>query len=296
MIRGVSPNRPSVAMLGTGIMGAPIARNIAGAGLDTRVWNRTREKAEPLAEAGADVAGSPAEAVDGVDVVLTMLADGSAVDGVMHDGALAAMRDDAIWLQMSTVGIAATERLATSARERGVAFVDAPVVGTKQPAEQGKLTVLASGPEDAIRTCEPVFEPIAAKTLTLGEAGAGTRLKLVINNWMLCMLEDLAESIALAEGIDIDPATFLDAIDGGPVGPAYARLKGDLMLKREFPPAFPLRLALKDVELVLEAAERHQLELPLARATSGRFRRALDLGHGDEDMAAVYYGTADADK
>src|SRR4051794_2174602 len=131
-----------VAVLGTGTMGGPMARNIAAAGIDVRVWNRTREHAE---ETGLEVAGTPAEAVDGADVMVTMLADGDIVADVAEQ-ALESLGDDAIWLQMSTVGIAATERLATLAEERGVAFVDAPVSGTKQPAEQGELVVLASGP------------------------------------------------------------------------------------------------------------------------------------------------------
>ena len=144
----MSPGQPSVAVLGTGIMGGPMAKNVAGAGLETRVWNRTREKAEGL---GLPVAGSPAEAVDGADIVLTMLAEGGAVESVMTEGgALDAMRDDAVWLQASTVGIAATERLSTLAEGRGIAYVDAPVLGTKAPAEKGEITILASGPDAAL--------------------------------------------------------------------------------------------------------------------------------------------------
>jgi 3-hydroxyisobutyrate dehydrogenase len=284
----------TVAVLGTGIMGAPMAGNIARAGFPTRVWNRTRDKAEPLAEAGAGVADSPAEAVDGADIVVTMLADGGAVESVMTDGgALEAMRDDAIWLQTSTVGIAAIERLAQLAEQRGVTFVDAPVVGTKQPAEQGKLTVLASGPPEALDACTPVFEAIGGNTRRLGEAGAATRLKLVINNWLLGVVENLAETIAFAEGIDVPPETFLEAIDGSAVGAPYAQLKGKQMLDREFPAAFPLSLALKDARLVLEAAERHGVPSKLAKVAADQFERAEQLGHGDEDMAAVYYASAD---
>ncbi|MGZ4202290.1 MAG: NAD(P)-dependent oxidoreductase, partial [Thermoleophilaceae bacterium] len=132
----MSSGKPSVAVLGTGIMGAPIARNIAAAGLDTRAWNRTRSKADPLAQHGVTVEDTPAAAVDGADVLVTMLADGPAVEHVMTEGgALDAMRDDAVWVQMSTVGIAATERLGQLAERRGVEFVDSPVSGTKKPAE-----------------------------------------------------------------------------------------------------------------------------------------------------------------
>ncbi|HEX6460913.1 MAG TPA: NAD(P)-dependent oxidoreductase [Thermoleophilaceae bacterium] len=286
----MSPGQPSVAVLGTGIMGGPMARNIAGGGLHTRAWNRTREKAEEL---GLPVAGSPADAVDGVDIVVTMLADGSAVESVMVDGgALQAMRDDAVWLQASTVGIAATERLAQLAEERGVTYVDAPVLGTKAPAEKGELTVLASGPDAALDTCEPVFDAIGSKTVRLGEAGAGTRLKLVINNWLLSLLGDLAETVALAERLGVEPERFLEAIDG-PTGSPYAQMKGPMMIKREFPTSFPLKLALKDLELVLEAAERHHADMRVAGAAAENFRRAVDQGHGDEDMAAVFFASAE---
>jgi 3-hydroxyisobutyrate dehydrogenase len=274
-------------------MGGPMASNIAAAGMQTRVWNRTGEKAEGVS--GATVADTPADAVDGADIVLTMLADGAAVEDVMSEGgALVAMRDDAVWLQSSTVGIAATERLAQLAEERGVAFVDAPVLGTKTPAEKGALTVLASGPDQGLDACAPAFEAIGAKTVRLGEAGAGTRLKLVINNWLLLLLGDLAETVAFAERIDVDPRSFLEAIDGGAVGSPYARMKGAMMVERDFPTAFPLKLALKDLELVLEAGERHDSEMPLASVAAERFRRAVEQGHGDKDMAAVYHASADS--
>jgi 3-hydroxyisobutyrate dehydrogenase len=271
-----------------------MARHIAEAGMETRVWNRTRTKAEPLSDAGAAVMDTPAEAVTGVDIVVTMLTDGSAVESVMKDGgALDAMREDAIWLQTSTVGIVALERLARLAAERGVTFVDAPVVGTRQPAEQGQLSVLASGPGEAREACASVFDVIATRTTWLGEAGAGTRLKLVVNNWLLCLMEDLAETIAFAERIGVEPPSFLDAIEGSPVGAPYARLKGDQILAEKFPPAFPLSHALKDAKLVLEAAELHSLELPLTRVAVERYERAVELGHGDEDMAAVYLASKD---
>jgi 3-hydroxyisobutyrate dehydrogenase len=290
----VTSGQPSVAVLGTGIMGAPIARNIAAAGLETRAWNRTRSKAEPLAEHGVTVAATAAEAVQGADAVVTMLSDGSAVETVMTEGgALEAMRDDAVWIQMSTVGIAALERLAQLAEERGVAFVDSPVSGTKKPAEDGALTVLAAGPASARELCEPIFEAISSKQVWLDEVGEATRLKLVLNAWLVSLLADLAETIAFAEGIGVPPEQFLEAIDGGAVGAPYAQLKGPMMIKREFPTSFPLELALKDSRLVLEAAERHGVDLAVARASTSLFERALELGHGDEDMAAVFCAAQD---
>jgi 3-hydroxyisobutyrate dehydrogenase len=280
----------SVAVLGTGIMGAPMARNLAGAGFEVRAWNRTREKAEALREDGAQVADGPPEAVRGADAVITMLTDGGAVERVMagDDGALAAMEDEALWLQTSTVGLAASERLAGLAEERGAALVDSPVLGTKEPAEQGQLIVLASGPDEAREPCEPVFDAIGSKTVWLGEAGTGSRMKLVVNSWLLALTAGLGETVALAEALDIDPDAFLETIDGSPMGVPYAQLKGKMMIEGRYEPSFPLALAEKDANLVLEAAERSHLEPRMARAVRDLFARADELGHGEEDMAAVH--------
>jgi 3-hydroxyisobutyrate dehydrogenase len=274
-----------VAVLGTGIMGAPMARNVRAAGHDVSAWNRSAEKAQPLAEDGIEVAGSVAEAVSGADVVVTMLADGAAVEAVAGE-ALKAL-DGAVLAQMSTIGLEATERLASHAEEAGVPFVDAPVSGTKQPAEQGQLLVLASGPDDARERVEPVFDAVGSKTVWLGGAGSGQRLKLVLNAWLLGMTQALAESIALAEALEVDPKRFLEAIDGAPVGAPYAQLKGPMMIEREFPPAFPLALAAKDAGLALDAAGSAGLRLAALEAVREQMQRATEAGHGEDDMAAT---------
>jgi 3-hydroxyisobutyrate dehydrogenase len=281
-----------VAVLWTGIMGGPMARNLLRAGHEVRVWNRTQARAEPLASEGAAVAPTPADAVREAEVVLTMVADTHALEETMiESGALEAMPDDAVWIQSSTVGLAATGRIARLAEERGVTFVDAPVLGTKKPAEDGQLVVLASGPEEARARCEPVFDAIGQKHFWLGEAGTGTRLKLVLNSWILCTIENIAETFALAQTFGLDPRRFLEAISSGAMDMQYAHVKGEAILNEEFPPSFPLRLARKDVALILEAAG-DDLELPLVRATLRQFDRALELEHGDEDMSAVYYASA----
>jgi 3-hydroxyisobutyrate dehydrogenase len=280
----------NVAVLGTGTMGAPMARNLLSAGLGVRAWNRTPEKARPLEDDGAAVFDSAAEAAADAELILTVLSDGTAVEEAIADVDLAGA--SAAWLQMSTVGIAATERLAEIAAERGARFVDAPVIGTKQPAEQGQLIVLASGPRDARERARPVFEAVGSRTVELGEAGEGTRLKLVVNSWLVALVEGLAETLGLAEAIGVDPRVFLDTIDGGPLGPAYAQLKGKAMVAREFPPAFSLELARKDAALVLEAAERHDFDAALARVVVEKMNEAIAAGHGDEDMAATFWASA----
>jgi 3-hydroxyisobutyrate dehydrogenase len=277
-----------VAVLGTGIMGAPLARNLAGAGHDVHAWNRSREKAEPLAGDGVTVHDEAAEAVAGADAVLTMLANGDVVRSVMADeGALDAMDDDALWLQVSTVGAEAADELGRLAADRGVTYVDAPVSGTRQPAEEGKLVALASGPDDAHGRAEELFEPLAQKVVWLGEAGAGSRMKLVVNAWLLGLLEALSSSVALAEALDVDPKQFLEIIDGGPLFAPYAKLKGTMMIEGAFDPAFTLELAAKDADLVAQAAQQAGLDLPTVRAVAEQLRRGVDAGHGDADMAAT---------
>jgi 3-hydroxyisobutyrate dehydrogenase len=274
-----------LTVLGTGIMGGAMARRWADHDFEVTAWNRDRTKAEQLTDAGVTVADDPSAAVAGADVVVTMLADGDVTEKVMAD-ALGALGDGAVWIQMGTVGIEATDRLAAMARAADVGFIDAPVSGTKQPAEQGKLMVLAGGPEGLRDRCQPVFEPVAATVLWVGEAGAGSRLKLVINAWLAALLAGLAEAIALAEAIDVDPRQFLSAIDGGPLGTGYAAVKGPMMIDRSYPAAFPLHLLTKDVDLVAEAADAAGLELRLPAAIRALLEEA-GASHGDDDMSAI---------
>ena len=274
-------------------MGQPMARHIAEAGMEVRAWNRTDEKAEPLADHGVEVVETAADAASGADILLTILSDAEAVTAVVEgdDGALSGVAAGAIWLQMSTIGIEGTERCAELAEQHDLVLVDAPVVGTKQPAEEGKLTVLASGPNQARERCEPIFDAVGQKTVWLGEAGAGTRMKLVVNSWLLSLVEGLAETIAFAEGIDIDPGQFLETISGGPVDNPYAQMKGRMMIERSFEPAFKLELAAKDARLVVEAMERHDLDLPMLEAIRAQLDRAAQE-HGEKDMAAAYLASA----
>lgn len=277
-----------VAVLGTGIMGAAMARNLIEAGLKVRVWNRSREKAEPLEESGATVADSPQEAVEGVGFVITMLADAGAIAEVLDVDTLSRLAEDAVWLQMSTVGEGGNEGLAALAADAGVTYVDAPVLGTKAPAENGQLIVLASGPEEVRPRCALVFEPMASKVVWLGEAGAGSRLKLVVNNWITGLLGVLAETVALAEALDVDPARFLEAVEGGPLGVPYAQIKGKMMIEEDFPTSFSAKLARKDTGLVLEAAEKRGLHPLIAETVAKRFDEAIRAGHGEKDMAAIF--------
>jgi 3-hydroxyisobutyrate dehydrogenase len=193
-----------------------------------------------------------------------------------------------VWIQTSTVGEEGSDRLAEVAAQYGVTYVDAPVLGTKEPAEQGQLIVLASGPEEVRERCQPIFDAIGSNTLWLGPAGAGSRLKLVTNNWIVGLLGVLAETISLARAVGVDPARFLEAIEGGPLGAPYAQMKGQMMIDEEFPTSFSVDLARKDANLVLEAAKARDLHLAIAEAVAARFEEAIDAGYGEEDMAAIY--------
>ncbi len=278
----------TVVVLGTGIMGAAMARNLMKAGMSVRAWNRSREKAEPLARDGAEIAEDPAAAAENADFLLTMLPNAGVVEEVLGDRVLEALAEGGVWLQMSTVGEEGNERLSRVAAGSGVAYVDAPVLGTKGPAEQGQLIVLASGPEEVRDRCEPVFGAVGSKTVWLGEAGEGSRLKLVLNNWIVGLVGVLAETVAFARATGVDPAKFLETIEGGPLGLPYAQIKGKMMIEEDFPTSFSLGLARKDAGLVLDAAEAHGLRMEIAEAVAARFDGAIGAGHGEEDVAAVY--------
>jgi len=291
-----SAGTDTVAVLGAGgTMGFAMARNIARAGIPVRAWNRSRDRAEPLIKEGALVTDTPAEAAQEATIVLTMLADAEAVISAMdgdNNAALPALarRDDPdhpLWLQMSTIGEEATERCIGLANSYGVGFVDAPVLGAREPAEQGELVILESGPEEARPRAQPVFDAIGHRIIRAGQAGAGTRLKLVANSWVLAVVEAGAETIALAEGLGLDPALFFQAIEGGALDLPYLRTKGQAIADRDFAPAFRLTLAAKDASLVRESARQHGLDLPLLDLIARRLHEGA-AEHGDKDFSATY--------
>ncbi|TMQ91118.1 NAD(P)-dependent oxidoreductase [Actinomadura soli] len=280
----------AVAMLGTGIMGAAMARNLLKGGHRVAAWNRTRSRAEPLAADGATVAGSPAEAVSGADVIITMLNDGETALSVMEQ-ASPELRAGQVWAQMGTVGVADVPRLAGFAAEHGLTFADAPVQGTKQPAEQGKLVVLAAGPEGARTVLDPLFGAIGSKTHWLdedGASGAGTRLKLAAVSYAISLTSVIAESVALTKALGLDPSLLGDVLTGGPLDSVYLQVKMKAMLADDFDPSFAVRNAEKNTRLIHEAAESAGIRVDVNDASGARFRRVIEQGHGDEDMAATY--------
>jgi len=195
-------------------------------------------------------------------------------------------------MQSSTAGLGDAPVLAGFAAENGIVYVDAPVLGSSQPAEQGELVVLASGPEQARGRLAPVFDAVGAKTLWVGtEPGRATRLKLVVNNWVLALNHGIAETLSLAEALDVDPQNLLDIVEGGSLDSGYLRMKTKTIRSRDFTPSFSVVTAEKDAELILAAAEEAGVRLDVTAAGAERFRRATAEGHGQEDMAASYFAS-----
>ncbi|MFC4607512.1 NAD(P)-dependent oxidoreductase [Streptomyces maoxianensis] len=283
-------DRPTVAVLGTGIMGAGMARNLLRSGLPVRAWNRTRAKAEALVADGAYCAESPADAVTGADVVLTMLTDGPRVLAAMRE-ASGGLSPGTVWAQSATVGDAATAELADFARQFGLTFVDAPVLGSKEAAEAGQLLVLAAGQDNARGILAPVFDAVGRRTTWVGDdgsSGAASRLKLVLNSWVGALTHATGEAIALARGLGVDPQALLDGVSGGPLDNGYLRAKSAVILSGDYTPSFSVANALKDARLIVEAGERAGVRLDVARAGVARFERLERRGQGDRDMAATY--------
>ena len=289
-------SEPSVALLGTGIMGAGMARNLLRAGIPLRVWNRTASRAAPLEADGAAVCADPANAVRGADVIVTMLADGPTVFEVMA-AAGPGLTAGQIWAQTSTVGLAWLDELAEVGRDRELVFLDAPVLGTRKPAEQGQLTVFAAGPDQASQSVRervrPVFNAVGRTTVWLDEVGAATRLKLVTNSWIAALTVAAGESVALARALGVDPEAFLEAVAGGLADSPYLHLKARAILDGDYTPSFSVALAGKDARLIKEAGEAAGLHMDVASAAAERFGRAAALGHGEDDMAAAYFASFD---
>ncbi len=286
-----SDGKPRVTLLGTGVMGSGMSRSILRAGLPLTVWNRSADKAAPLADAGATVAETAADAVRDADVVVVMLFDADAVLEVLAEVA-PALRPGAVVLQSSTVGVEGTRRIAALAAEHGLRFVDAPVLGTRGPAEQGLLVHLVSGSEDDIAVARPVLEATGSRTVVAGtDAGPGSALKLACNAWIASITAATGQSLGLARLLGVEPRLFLDAIAGGAADTPYAHLKGGgAMLAGELAPSFALDGLLKDVTLMLAAldgAGAHDFDTAMLEALRETYAEASSAGHGGDDVAAV---------
>ncbi len=284
----------TVAVLGTGIMGSGMARNLVGAGLRTVVWDRSPAATTALSSAGAVVAASPAEAVQDAGVVITMLPTAEVVESVIFsDKVVSSFAPDAVWAQMGTIGVSATAQIVDQLGQLrpDVTFVDAPVSGSKGPAESGQLLILASGPPEAGKVLTPAFSAIGRKTVWLGDAGQGSRMKLVVNAYMSVLIEGVAEALELADRLGIDADKLEEAIEGGPLDAPIADAKLHKMGTGDFAPEFPLEWALKDVDLAIGAAGG--AALPLLAALSSQWHAAVAAGRGRQDISAARLALGD---
>jgi 3-hydroxyisobutyrate dehydrogenase len=284
----VASQHETVAFLGTGTMGHGMATSALRAGLPTVVWNREPEATKDLAELGADVADTAADAATRAGIVVTMVTNADAVVSIATDhGMLEALAPGAIWAQMSTIGVAGTERIANlvESRRHDVMLLDAPVSGSKEPAEQGNLLIFASGPDDARPRVAPLFDALGQRTIWVGPLGAGSRLKLVNNTMLAFTAEALANSIALAHRLGLDTEAVIDALDGGPLVSPWESAKLQRIANDEYSPQFALVLALKDVHLALDAVDPQRFVAFASLAHE--WERAVERGLGDRDITVV---------
>jgi 3-hydroxyisobutyrate dehydrogenase len=283
----------AVAILGAGgTMGQGMVRNAAAVGIPVNAWNRTASKLDELAKVDNVAAFATArEAVDGADVIVTMLSDLDATIAAMQgpDGG-AAGSEGAVWVQMGTLGVEGSERCAELARERGLGYVDGPVLGTKKPAAEGQLVVLASGDGSRRELLEPFFDAVGKRTIWLGAAGEGSKLKVVINSWLCSIAEGTAEMLRLAAALGLEPALVLDALEDGPLEAPYMRMKGEAMVKGDYTPSFKLWLATKDARLAADAGAAAGAEIPVIEAIAAQME-TVAAKHPDEDVAALFLGT-----
>jgi 3-hydroxyisobutyrate dehydrogenase len=278
----------AVAVVGIGTMGHGMATSALRAGIATIVWNRESEATRDLAALGAEVAESPADAANRAGIVVTMVTDADAVISIAGEqGMLAALAPGSIWVQMSTIGVAGIERVAALVeKERpDVTLVDAPVSGSKDPAAEGKLTIFASGPEEARDRLTPLFDALGQRTDWVGPVGSGTRMKIVNNTWLAFTCEALAYSIALARRVGLETGTVIDALGDGPLVSPWQAAKLERIAKDDFSPQFALSLALKDVHLALEAATDDRLAA--LGGLADEWQRAVDQGLGNQDITVV---------
>lgn len=281
-------NNPKLAVLGLGTMGRAMAQTAHRSGIPLVIWNRDPAVTEAFTETGVEVARSVAEAVADADVVITMVTNAEAVRSIATDqGLIDALRPNAVWAQMSTIGLEATLQISAllETQRPEALFVDAPVSGSKVPAENGTLLIFASGPDQARPLVQPVFDAVGQRTIWLGPVGNGSRMKLVNNVLLAFTAEGVANSLALAHRLGLQTASVVEAFDGGPLISAWESGKLRRIQRDDFSPEFALDLALKDVHLALGDGGSEQFKVLAALAAE--WDQIVDLGLGPKDVTVV---------
>jgi 3-hydroxyisobutyrate dehydrogenase-like beta-hydroxyacid dehydrogenase len=273
-----------IAYLGLGIMGRPMAANLVKAGHEVTVWNRT-----PKTLDGARTATTPAEAARGAEVVWLCVADTKAVESVLFgkDGVAEALQPGMTVIDSSTIAPQATLDFAGRVRAKGAEFVDAPVTGSKIGAENAQLLFIVGGPEKTVAALDPLFMALGKKVIRVGETGAGESAKIGMNLMIASIFEGFAEALALTGKLGVPPEKLVELIQNSMIKSGVTDYKASFVLHEDWSPNFPLRLMLKDIRLMLDAAREIKVELPALKEIEKVYQKAVDAGHADDDYAAT---------
>jgi 2-hydroxy-3-oxopropionate reductase len=276
--------------IGLGIMGSAMAANLVKAGFDVTFWNRSLDKGAPLTALGARMAATPREVIETCPVTFAMLADPAASEAVCFgsDGVLAGIAAGKGYVDMSTVDAETSQKVGAAITARGGRFLEAPVSGSRKPALDGTLVILAAGNRFLYDEALPGLEKMGKKIMFLGEAGNGARMKLVVNMVMGGMMAAFCEGLALGDKTGLRQEEILEVLDAGALANPMFRLKGESIVRGEFPVAFPLKHMQKDMRLAVSLGDRCGQPLHCAAAANESFKRAKVMGLGDEDFSALY--------
>jgi len=279
-----------VTFIGLGIMGSRMATNLIKAGHEVLVWNRSPEKAEPLKKAGAKVAASIMDAVKEADVFITMLSSPEVVESVAlgKEGILRHAKKNALWINTSTINPSFAEEMASKAKEAGLRYLDAPVSGSKIPAEKAELIFLVGGNSADLEQAQPLLNAMGKSINYLGDVGAGSKMKLVVNLVLAQSMLAFSEAVALGVASGLDQNKVVNVILGGPVASPFLQMKKDKLESKNFEPEFPLKWVHKDLHLILQTAYENNVSLPLTSICKEIYGMAKQNGRGDEDIAAIY--------
>jgi len=278
-----------VGFIGLGIMGQPMARNVAKGDFQLTVFNRTSEKAAPLADAGATVASTPKAVAEASDVIILMLAGPEAIDAVLEgpDGLMAAMQAGQTLVNMSTVSPQYARQLADKLSAQSAVAIDAPVSGSRKPAEEGALVILAGGPQDRVTGLEPLFTCMGKKVVYCGEAGQGASMKMAVNLLLGIMAAGLSEAVNLGQKCGLDTATMLETMLAGPMGCALFEFKKPMLIDDRFSAQFPLKHMTKDIRFALQTADENGAMAPIGHTVFQLYRQSMGQGLAEQDFAAV---------
>jgi 3-hydroxyisobutyrate dehydrogenase-like beta-hydroxyacid dehydrogenase len=282
--------KPEIGYLGMGIMGSAMAGRLIDAGFKVTVWNRSADKCDALVAKGATLGDTPKAVVERCDIVFACTSDPASARAVVfgQTGVLAGLKEGKKFIDMSTVDEETSKEIASAVKAKGAAFLEAPVSGSKGPALQGQLVILAAGDQSLCKEAQPCFDVMGKRTFFLGEVGSGARMKLVVNMMMGINIAALSEGLAVGTKAGLQGTDILEVLKEGALNCPMYSLKGPTMIKGEYPTAFPLKHQQKDVRLALGLGDQLGQPLPVAAAANESLKAARAAGYGDDDMSKLY--------